>query len=155
MNSACLVLLLLTSANAAALDDCKCVPAAQNETTHYGGNHEIVIHKIKSYPSMRGVVLDHNGSEMSNILVEVFDHPEWLLLTYPRNKEAQQKQRRIAACKTGENGRFCFAGLPSGKYELRCSFQSGWDVTHVYVRISPNHQKDSNRELQVQMYIGD
>jgi len=104
---------------------------------------------------MRGVVLDQSGSEMNNILVEVFDHPEGLLLPYPRNKEAERKQRRIAACKTGTRGRFCFVRLPYGEYELRCSFQTGWDVTHVYVHIAPNHLKGRNRELKVQMKLGD
>ena len=156
MNPACLVLLLLTSANPVASDDCRCVPTALNETTHWGGNRGIVVQETKSYPSMRGVVLDQSGSEMNNILVEVFDHPEGLLLPYPRNKEAERKQRRIAACKTGEAGRFCFVGLPSGKYELRCSIQGGgWDVTHVYVRIAPGCRKDGKTELKVQMYLGD
>jgi protocatechuate 3,4-dioxygenase beta subunit len=104
---------------------------------------------------MRGVVLDNNGNELSGVLVEVFDHPEGLLLPYPQNQEAQLKQRRIAASKTGKSGRFCFPGLPNGKYELRCSFQIGVDVTHVYVRIGGSHGKAAKKELKVQMYLGD
>jgi hypothetical protein len=103
---------------------------------------------------MRGVVLDQTGSEMNNVLVEVFDHPEWLLLPYPQYQEAQRKQRRIVACKTGVAGKFCFAGLPHGEYELRCSFQAGWEVTHVYVTLAPGHLRYPKKDLKVQMYLG-
>jgi hypothetical protein len=96
-----------------------------------GASRLVVIEETKSYQMMRGVVLDQTYSEMNNVLVEVFDHPEWLRLGYPQFEMAQRKQRRIAACKTGVAGTFCFAHLPYGKYELRCSFQEGWEVTHV------------------------
>jgi hypothetical protein len=154
MNSLFLALLLVCSANTIASGECKCVRAKPSETTRWGGNIHIVVQESESYPSMRGVVLDHNGTRLRDVLVEVFDHPEGLLLPYPQNREAELKQQRIAACKTGEAGRFCFPGLAHGKYELRCSFGPGWDVTSVYVVIAPHHGRVVKKELKVQMHLG-
>jgi hypothetical protein len=155
MKSACLLLLFLISINIAAMGACKCVQADPMETTHYGGNLAIVVQEVRTYRLMRGVILDQRDSGINNVLVEVFDHPEWLLLPYPQFKEAQLKQRRIAACKTGRNGRFRFAGLPDGKYELRASIEGGgWDVTHVYVMIDRNHRQGSKPRLSVEMHLG-
>ena len=155
MKSASLLLTFLISTNVAALGACKCVQADPIETTHYGGNEAVVVQEVRSYRSIRGVIIDRSGSVINNVLVEVFDHPEWLLLPYPQLKEAQLKQRRIAACKTGDDGRFHFAGLPDGKYELRASVESGgWDVTHVYVIIARSHRKGSKQQLSVEMQLG-
>jgi hypothetical protein len=151
-----LALVLISPVNIMATDDCKCVSAAPSETTRWGGNREmVVIEEQETYRAMRGEVIDWSGAKIPNVLVEVFDHPEGLLLDYPQRKEAQLKQRRIAACKTGAAGRFCFSGLPKGTYELRCSIGSGWDVTHFYVQIGKIPGKATKRELKVEMHLGD
>ena len=71
---------------------------------------------------------------LENALVEVFDHPEYLLKTGTEAKPPDQ--HRLRACLTSADGRFCFENPPSGKYELRSSINSGWDVTHIYVVVS-------------------
>jgi hypothetical protein len=91
---------------------------------------------------------------MKDALVEVFDHPDWLLLGYPESEKAQLKQHRIAACKTGPDGRFCFVGLPHGNYEVRCSFDPGVDVTHVYVTLASSRLWHPRRSLRVYMSLG-
>ncbi len=155
MKSAFLAILYLISTNASGMGTCRCVQSDPNETTHYGGNLAIVIQEAKSYRSMQGVVHDSSDSVMNNVLVEVFDHPEWLLLPYPQSKEAPPRQRRIMACKTAHDGRFHFAGLPDGKYELRVSVEGGgWDVTHVYVVVARKGRIGSRQELNVQMQLG-
>jgi len=155
MKSACLMLLFLISINICARGACKCVQANPLETTHYGGNEAVVVQEGGTYSLMRGVILDPRGSVIKNVLVEVFDHPEWLLLPYPQLKEAQLRQRRIAACKTGDKGQFHFSGLRDGKYELRASIEGGgWDVTHVYVVIAHSSRKGSKRKLSVEMHLG-
>ena len=94
-----LALVVLSSTYLMASDVCKCRSVPSAETTRWGGNEAIVIQETKSYPLMRGVVRDLRESPMGNVLVEVFDHPESLLLPYPKNVEVQRKQKRIAACK--------------------------------------------------------
>ena len=81
-----------------------------------------------------------DGTPLADALVEVF--------TDPKKSEGQ----RVAACRTGPDGKFCFSGLASGKYELRCSVNTGWNVTHVY--LSVNHIIGKNKELQVRMSVG-
>ena len=149
-----ILILLIPASNAVPGEKCRCVPAPLNEATHYGGNRLIVFHETKSYPSLQGVVLDQSGAEMQDVLIEVFDHPEWLLLGYPEFEKARQKQRKIAACKTGADGRFCFAGLPHGKYELRCSFGPGMNGTHVHVTIAGSRIAHPRRSLRVTMSLG-
>lgn len=153
MNSTFWALLLFSSVNMFASDNCECVRATVSETTRWGGNFEMVIQERNTYRAMRGEVSDGSGAKIPDVLVEVFDHPEGLLLSYPQNKEAKLKQQRIAACITGTTGKFCFPRLPNGNYELRCSIGSGWDVTHVYVSIGRGRGNRAKGKLKVQMYL--
>jgi hypothetical protein len=69
---------------------------------------------------------------------EVFDHPEGLQEPWKKNPQ----QKRIAACVTGADGKFCFRRLPSGTYELRISKGAGIDVTSVQVTVDARKGKD-------------
>ena len=140
--------------NASALEKCKCSPPGADETTHWGGNQAIVIKESKIYSSFRGVVQDATGKPFLNVLVEVFDHPDHLLLEHPLNEKEKAKQRRIAACKTGDDGKFCFVKIPKGKYEIRTSIDSGWNVTHVWVRLNPSHRRSGISRIEIQMHLG-
>jgi hypothetical protein len=113
----------------------------------------IVFKEGKVYKALRGIV-QVGDTPLSNVLVEVFDHPDHLLLEYPKNQEERAKQRRIAACKTRADGRFCFVGIPKGKYEIRSSIDPGWNVTHVWVRVDPGNRRSTNAETRVQMQVG-
>lgn len=136
------------------VDRCQCVRPGADETTHWSGSEVITVIEKKVYKRMRGTVYDAAGFLMPDTLVEVFDHPESLLLKYPARERAQRKQRRIAACKTGEDGKFCFKGLRPGKYELRVSRDSGWNVTQVYLGLDPRGRRSTAAEIEVYMQVG-
>jgi protocatechuate 3,4-dioxygenase beta subunit len=114
----------------------------------------MVIKESKIYSSLRGVVQDATGRPLLNVLVEVFDHPDHLLLEHPSNQKEKAKQRRIAACETGDDGKFCFVKIPKGNYEIRTSLDSGWNVTHVWVRLDPSHRRSGRSGMEIQMQVG-
>jgi hypothetical protein len=107
------------------------------------------------YQELRGrVVVSGTGKPLAGTLVEVFTHPEYLLSndSYARGKP---EQRRVAACLTGNDGRFCFRDVPSGKYELRSSSSdtyTGWNASQVYVIV--DNDKGKSKELRVVMILG-
>jgi len=116
------VILLLCALS--VLAQCTCHKIEKGETTHWGGNQLIVQDEGKPYQRLRGIVLDSNGDPMSGALVEVWDKPEYLLSAGSRFYEERAKQQRLKACRTANDGKFCFHVKP-GKYELRSSVGSG------------------------------
>jgi uncharacterized surface anchored protein len=121
-------------------DDCSCKPPKDGETTHWVGNQTHVSTEKHSYRTLQGTVTLLDERPFGDALVEVF--------TNPKKSEGQ----RVAACRTGPDGKFCFVGLASGKYELRASSEdthAGWDVTKVYVVV--NRATENKKGLRVVM----
>ena len=136
-----------------ANDNCRCIPTNTDEKTHYGGNMAIVFKERKVYKTLHGVV-NNVGKPISNVLVELFDHPDHLLLDYPRNIEEKAKQHRISACKTANDGKFCFSNIPPGIYEIRASMGVGWNVTSVWVCFAPRKWNGKKSEIIIPMEVG-
>jgi hypothetical protein len=130
---------------------CVCTKPGPTETTHWGGNEEIVFKEKMVYRSLRGVV-QSGGRPIRDALVELFDRPDYLL--DPKRREEKAKQLRIAACKTGEDGKFCFRNVHRGRYELRASVDSGWNVSHIYVIVRPDSQRASRASIEVPIGVG-
>jgi len=86
----------------------RCLCATSNESTRNGANQNVIIAERAKYRQLAGVVQDASGQILSNVLVEVFDKPEYLLLNYPESEEKKKMQRRLAACVVGADGKFCF-----------------------------------------------
>ena len=109
-----------------------CIPTSQQ--TAWGGNERIVIIQHRAMRRLYGrvvTVLDsHEG--WTDVLVEVYDHPEVNLLPYGSRKETQ---KRITGCRTDGTGQFAFE-LPPGHYELRLSYGSGMNVTSILAHVS-------------------
>jgi hypothetical protein len=139
---------------------CDCTRVTSKETTRLGGNEWIAYKEKGEYRRISGVVQMRLPELRENILVEIFDRPNYLLCNWrPGNPNKcstnpPEHQRRIAACRTGKDGRFCFGYLPVGTYELRVSKDQGWSPTHVYVVVDPNSRKSAKRGLQVSLNIG-
>jgi protocatechuate 3,4-dioxygenase beta subunit len=112
----------------------------------------IVIVEKLSFKQLRGIVMEQNGSPFKGALVEVFTHPEYLLSDLPNAHKEQPEQRRVTACLTASDGKFCFRHLPPGTYELRSSISSGWNVTHVHVTVDP--KKGKAEKIVVTMHLG-
>ena len=130
--------------------DCKCRHPEKGDSTRPGGN-EFVVHIEKDlYRTLEGTVVAMGDRRpVEGALVEVFDHAEYLLGENPLAEHSEQK--RVAACRTSTDGKFCFRELPPGKYELRSSLGSGWNVTHIYVVVA---KKGQAKRIQVEMTLG-
>ncbi len=125
------------------------------ETTHWIGNLQIVDIEKKPLQNLGGIVKQPDGKPLKGALVEVFTKPEYLLIKKPIDKRGKPNQVRVAVCKTKENGKFSFAGLPAGKYELRSSSSdsaTGWNVTQIYVILNP--KKGKKKQVVVEMSLG-
>jgi hypothetical protein len=134
-------------------ENCECADPDHGETTHWGGNEMIVFKESKVFRSLQGVAKIAE-EPLPNVLVELFDHPDYLLLPYPQSEREKAKQRRIAVCKTGDDGKFCFSNVPKGTYELRASIDSGWDVTHIWIQVDPGNPKGTRAGVDIQMDVG-
>lgn len=145
------VLMICCLANASRPDNCKCNAPADGETTHQGGNEIVTFRERRAYRSVHGVVRDVNGEPVEGVLVEVFDHPEWILANYPASRV---QQRRIAACKTGDDGSFCFENIPSGRYELRASKDEAWNPSHIYIVVNRRSRRSKRAGINVQLTVG-
>jgi len=146
------VLILLFTSSLSIAQDYTCTSAKDDETTYYGGNEQITIIERKSLRQLRGRISAPNGELVENALVEVFTNPEYLLPNKQKEKHDTSEQKRVAACRTGITGKFSFTDLPAGKYELRLSKDSGWNVTQVYILIKPKNGK--KRMLEISMSLG-
>jgi hypothetical protein len=108
-----------------------CHKPEKGDATRLSANEYIVVVGEKSYREQQGSVKTSNDMPLENVLVEIFDTADDLLEDNSWNKQSEQK--RLAACVTGPDGKFCFCHLPSGAYELRSSLSEGWNVTHVHI----------------------
>jgi len=129
--------------------DCKCHRPEKGDTTRPGGNMFIVQQEEKPYRKLEGRVELYENTPLEEVLVEVFDQPEYLL---KNGGVAPNNQKRLAACVTSDDGKFCFRHLPPGKYELRASSKAGVNVTHVYVIV--DKRAGQTKELVVGMSLG-
>lgn len=140
---------------------CDCRSVESTETTRAGGNEWVAYKDPSVYRKMAGKVRMPLPELQEDVLVEIFDNPDYLLCEWtpgnPNNctMNASGGQRRLAACKTGKDGKFCFNDLPAGNYELRVSKDKGWSPTHVYIRIDPQDPNSTKKKpIEVSLKIG-
>jgi len=139
---------LLSFTGSSVLGDCKCGRPLKGETTHWGGNMSIELEQNSTLKMVQGRVVEHGGEPLQGALVEVFVYDGHV----PREGDNKRQQKSLAACKTAEDGKFCFKNLPSGKYEIRSSIDTGWNVTHVVVTVDTRNGQ--NETLQLPMSLG-
>lgn len=143
---------LLLCVSTSLRSDCKCAHPGKDETTRWGGNEMVVKIEEQPFRQIQGIVKDKSGSLVSNALVEIFTYPEYLVTNLPNAQSEHREQKRVGACVTSANGKFCFRHLPAADYELRASVSSGWDVTHLHVTVDP--KKGRAEKIVVPMEIG-
>ena len=96
---------------------------------------------------IKGKVVAPNEEPVEGALVEVFNDDG------STRTPTSQKQQRVAACRVGEKGKFCFNGLKPGKYILAIGHQ-GFNITFFSVTLNPSHKKSSNKSLIVELQLG-
>jgi hypothetical protein len=139
---------------ARARAECRCAPAADDDVTRWGGNEVVVGKAEKSYKRLSGEVTYGTTESASGALVELYTHPEHLFLKYPENVKKRKRQRRVAACVTGEDGRYCLGFIEAGKYELRVSKGPGFNVTQMYVEVDPLGVESAEEEFDLVLTPG-
>jgi hypothetical protein len=141
----------LVSVSSSALGECKCERVQPSETTHWGGNISIELEQKNHVKILRGLV-EGNETRLQGALVEVFTYTDSPSREPSNETQEKPKQTRVAACRTRADGKFCFRKLASGKYELRSSIGTGWDVTFVNVVVDAKGGKDE--PIHVSMHVG-
>jgi hypothetical protein len=125
MTKLCVILLiLLLNGSSFPQSDCTCKKAGVDEITY--GSTVLWPLEEQRVKMIHGQVFIAGSTPIlavDDALVEVFTYPESVAGLKLWSAERERKQKRVAACKTGENGEFCFTGLRPGRYELRVSKQ--------------------------------
>jgi hypothetical protein len=135
--------------------------ASPEETTRWGGNHWVTGKLSGEYRSIVGRVVMPTGKNMDDALVEVFNQPDYLLCKWEEFNpnsctiNPPAGQRRIAAFKTGQDGRFCFRNLAPDNYELRISRDGQWNVVHYWFLVGSKNSRTTNQEIIIEMTLGD
>lgn len=159
IKKALIIVVLLLSGNPASPQNCGCANVPDTEKTHSAYSHgHIVYSKARTVRSFDGVVIfpkgmRPEGESIPETLVEVFTDGEVLVMgNSPEAMMRREKQKRVAACKTGDDGKFCFDDLPSGKYELRCS-KVGFEPVSYIINYKPDRKGGSKKMIEVEMPI--
>lgn len=134
-------------------ESCKCSQPPPEAKTSWG-QENVIIKQDQPFKFLRGkIVASSGGKPLSGVLVEVYDNPEALLLSWKEREVRKDMQRKIAACVTGEDGEFCFDKIPAGKYELRCSKPIEWNCTSVYIIVAPRQRNSLVSQIVVPMRL--
>jgi Carboxypeptidase regulatory-like domain len=126
---------------------CSCKKVEPWEKAQGGWRYPPIIEK-KTRKSIHGQVHNSNGRPLAGVFVEVFDNPAARLESGVDIGDLAKKQKRVAVCKTVEDGRFCFSGVPSGTYELRYTKDMSFETKSVIVTVGRN-QDASTKDISV------
>jgi hypothetical protein len=145
------ILVLLFSGLFNFFCECTCKSVSADETTHLGGSESVIKKEAKVFKSIKGKILDVNDEPVPDVLVEIFDQPEWITKGL---EKSDVKQNRLKACKTGKDGSFCFSELPAGKYEILASKDVRFNPTHVYIVVNPDDKEATEESVEVLLTLG-
>lgn len=129
---ACLLLLIFVTMLPAQERNCNCRPASAEEVPH--GANEVIEIRGKTVKRIQGVVSYTTGEPVNAAVVELYDCKG---ITKDRSAyDIARERERLAACKTGTDGAFCFQGLPSGRYVLRAGTGKQEGRQEMYMTVS-------------------
>jgi hypothetical protein len=123
------------------LAQAQCKRAGDNDSPH--GANEFVLLDVKSVGRIHGRVFFPNymhksGRERAgDIVVELYSYSGGD--SYEDVNRAMREHKRVAACLTGRDGRFSFAGLKPGRYLLRAGTRARdqFNEVHVILTLDP------------------
>jgi hypothetical protein len=118
-----------------------------------GLEHIIVVHQ-GPLREVRGVVVDPQQSPISEVRVELYDHPEvWLDPKLRTMEDRARLQHKLRKTVTRDRGEFKFNRVKPGRYELRLT-RDGFNVTSIILTVTKSHQDASADHLTVEMTLG-
>ena len=138
----------------------KCNCQATTESTRTGANEWVVYREPIVHKKAEGIVELPSPDLQQDLLVEILGQPDYLNCEWRANNPNRCStappvtQRRLAACKTGKDGKFCFDNIPAGSYELRISKDQSWSITHVYLVIDAKDSRASSIPIRVSLKPG-
>jgi protocatechuate 3,4-dioxygenase beta subunit len=126
--------------------NCQCRKATADDKTIWG-HIATEVQEKRPVKKLHGIIHDALGERLENALVEVFaDDGTEITPTSDSNI-------RVAACLTGEKGKFCFDGLKPGKYILAVGHQ-GFNITFIKLTLDPKGRRSSGKPLEVSLELG-
>ena len=133
LRSAYLFLLIAITAMPTQQHNCACHLASAEDAPH-GANESVVIIG-KAVKRLQGTLSYKGGSLVNGAVVEIYNCAS--SRKDARATELVSNRKRLAACKTGIDGTFCFQGLPSGKYVLRAGTgkSEGWNEVYMIITL--------------------
>src|SRR5215472_12355543 len=145
----CVVALCVFSVTDTAEGRCK---NAKDGDVPHGANMLIQL-TDQTVSSIRGEVSWPTGEPAKDIVVEIF------IYTGGDSSEDMNKalaQKRVAACITGEDGKFSFPHVKRGKYLLRAGTREsrGINETYIILVVDPHATKNTGAGLRIPLYVG-
>lgn len=128
-----------------------CRKAKSDDVPH--GANVLIRLDDQAVSAIRGEVSGPDQWPAGDIVVEIFAYAGGDSYQDIKNTVAQ---RRIAACITGEDGKFSFPHIKGGKYLLRAGTRDnrGIDETHIILIVDPHLKKDNGKGLRIPLYVG-
>jgi protocatechuate 3,4-dioxygenase beta subunit len=132
---------LLIASIASTKSGCPCKKFPFIEGAEFG-HMTITVFDEKPVNRIQGRITDRLDRSVSNAKVYVWRWPRNVSDEYfpAGDRNFDEYKNRLAACETGEDGRFCFKGLPSGKYKV-CAHGSNFNSTCALVRLKTKSKR--------------
>ena len=128
-------------AGSSQLAEARCRSARPEEVPH--GANEIIVLTEQEVKQIRGVVsIGWDDQFAQDVVVEVYNYPG-RDDSYEAVKQALQT-KRIAACVTGEDGKFTFSGVKPGKYLLLLGTHdvAGINEVNAILHVTPDGSRE-------------
>ena len=110
-----------------------CTPLRQDELTRKGYSETVVFKEKHPRSTVSGTAVFNSGTEpVDEVFVEAFLFDK-----------ARREYKRVAGCRTSENGKFEFANLPRGAYKIVLSKDGGYKISEILLKVDPKSRNKS------------
>jgi len=129
-----IILTLLLGTAADTKEKCRCKEVLPGEKAEW--SFETIQIRVKeSVKRISGTVRDATGAVIPDALVEIYPASEAMDMERKSKIEMRPSPLRIAACKTDNDGGYCFVNTKSGKYTVSVTAGRGFCKTEIVVNL--------------------